>query len=219
MTTERLGLSARGAAGAGLSARRSGRGFTLTELLIVITAVGVLIGLLLPALGSALFTARVTQVRSDLQQVGTALHQYYLAHDALPPARKYCLSEKRDLFLALPRELVEGGYLDALPPDAFDEAHTYRYTAVGPGFVNDSPCTIKFVLPEAFPQSGGEWVKYAQPDDCPVKCVIWSVGPNGPPPFEVLLGFNPLAPANWYPANPNGILCRYYTGKNWRYSY
>ena len=198
---------------------RSARGMTLTELLIVIAILGALIGLLLPAVAGALLTAKITQVRSDLRQVSVALHQYHLAHDAMPPARKYCLSEKRDLFLALPPELLQAEYLDALPLDAFDEAHTYRYTAVGPGFINDSPCTIKFVLPEDFPESGGEWMKYSQPDGCPVKCVVWSVGPGGPPPFEVLMGFNPLAPAGWYPERPNGIICLYYDGNDWLFSY
>jgi len=189
--------------------------FTLAELLTVISIVGLLIALLVPAVSGALITAKVTQAKSDLRQISIAIQQYYLAHEALPAARKYCLTEKRDQYLALPSELVQQGYLDVLPPDAFDAGRTYRYSAVGPGFVNDSPTTIKFTLRETFPESGGAWVKYSQAALCPVKCVVWSVGPRGTPDFEIVLGFNPLDPANWHPEDPRGIVCRYFTGKDW----
>jgi len=223
MTTERLGPSARGAAGAGLSARRRGRGFTLTELLIVITIVGVLIGLLLPALGSALLAAKVTQVRSDLQQVGAALHQYYLAHDAMPPTRKYCLAAKRDLDYGLPPELWEGGYLDGPLYDVFSEGQTYRYSAIGPYSFNDSPPSgvLRYYIPEGFPKASGEIKGYGNSDGAPVRCIIWSAGPGGPP-YQVcysLDGIRAENPIYWYPERPNGIICRYYTGKDWRFSY
>jgi type II secretory pathway pseudopilin PulG len=186
------------------------------ELLVVITILCTLMALLLPALHAATTTAKVTQARSDLRQISLALHKYYLDHEVLPPARKYCLTEKRNQYLVTPRELFIGGYLDASLPDVFDRDCAYHYTAVGPGFVNDSPVTIKFLLPQAFPESGGDWVKYSQPDRSPVQCILWSVGPAGTPDFEVLLGFNPLDPAQWYPGNPAGIVGLYFTGKEWR---
>lgn len=200
----------------GLNTRRAAtHGLTLVEMIIVIGISGVLITLLVPALQAAMVMAKVTQAESDLRLISIALHQYYLRYQVMPPARKYCLTEKRDQFLALPQELLKEKLLDVFPPDAFDAGRTYRYTAIGPGFINDSPITIKFVLPQAFPQVGGALVKYTQPDRCPVKCIVWSVGPAGTPDFEILLGFNPVDPANWYPANPRGIVCRYFTGKDW----
>ncbi len=88
------------------------QGFTLVELLVVIAIIGILIGMLMPAVQMVREAARRTQCANNLKQIGLAIHTYEGAKKLYPPSRA------ADGFLTWPVYLMpfleEGNMYDKL---------------------------------------------------------------------------------------------------------
>ncbi|OYP35926.1 DUF1559 domain-containing protein [Rhodopirellula sp. MGV] len=69
-----------------MSERSSKYRFSILQLLVVLTAVGVLLALLLPAITTTREAARLMSCGNNLRQIGLGFHNYHSAYKQLPPA-------------------------------------------------------------------------------------------------------------------------------------
>jgi len=197
-----------------------GGGFTLIELLVVVGILGVLAGLLMPAVGRAREKAMVTRVKAELHALGLALEMYAQDHDGrVPPVRVNCNSDLAEHWCQLPVELAREGYLprsdragmDSFLEDPFHRGHTYKYAAPGPQLLNGSPGgNYALWVPDDFPQNRSDRGRYvSDPRTAPVRWVIWSMGPRPRSP-ESQHTHAPLAAASWYQrVGGGGVIVRY----------
>ena len=125
--------------------------FTLVEVMVVVGIIGILVGLLLPAVNSAREAARRSQCQNNLMQLGIALHSYDSVHETLPPG---AVSEL-DPVLDLPRGYGFGWMAQILP--YFEQANVFNHFNFQVGLYQPPNATTRTNLVRSFlcPSDGG----------------------------------------------------------------
>ncbi len=68
------------------SKNTASKGFTLVELLVVLAIIGMLVGLITPAVQNAREAARRSECSNNLRQIGLSLHLFESVHKRFPPS-------------------------------------------------------------------------------------------------------------------------------------
>lgn len=117
----------------GSTQKVSGRqGFTILELTVSLTIIGVLAALLIPAIQYARNTARATTCKNRLRQIGVAVESYTAAHGVFPPQGEDFLSGHVNLLPFMEQanlhELVTAAPYVSLSPDQVNSLAMMRPT-------------------------------------------------------------------------------------------
>lgn len=151
-------------------------GFTLVEILVTISIIGLLASLALVSFTSSQKQARDTQRKSDLKQYATALEGFANENGSLYPERPTTVSAKDVLCVDM---AITSCPED--PKNIADATFTYNYQSDGVASTGD-PLGIKFVL----------WAKIERTTDFWVVCSDGKIGTRAQSGFSVSGGNCPI---------------------------
>jgi general secretion pathway protein G len=111
--------------------QRTQSGFTLIEILVVITILAILAGLLVPRVMDRPDQARVVAAKNDIRAIQSAINLYRLDSGVYPSTDQGLLAlVQRPESGNVPRNWKQGGYLERMPKDPWGNDYQYLYPGV-----------------------------------------------------------------------------------------
>lgn len=106
--------------------RKRQGGFSLIEIMVVIVIIGLMVGVVGPALFGNIAEAQKERIKNDFSSIKTALQTYKLDNYTFPTTEQGLLAlvAKPDVD-PVPRKWRDGGYLERMPKDPFEREYIY----------------------------------------------------------------------------------------------
>lgn len=110
----------------GMRTLKSGSGFTLIEVMVVVVILGILAAIVVPRIMDRPGEARVTKARSDIRAIESALNLYRLDNYRYPSGQQGLAAlVERPRVPPEPRNWRNNGYMDRLPQDPWGNPYQY----------------------------------------------------------------------------------------------
>jgi prepilin-type N-terminal cleavage/methylation domain-containing protein len=138
-----------------VTTRRTHHGFTLVELLVVITIIGILIALLLPAVQAAREAARRAKCANNLKQFGLAMHNCHTANSCFPQTAGYFPGKCLDY----PTYSPDNAYVTSEPTPAAATAGSIHYFLLP--YMEQEALYLRLPAPEK-PTDPQRWYTWTQ---------------------------------------------------------
>jgi len=105
-----------------IETKKLNRGFTLVEMLLVVTIIGILAALVIPKIAGTGERARITAAQADIKGgIKTALDRYEVENGQYPKSLQDLITRPND------SKNWAGPYLDAIPVDPWQHPYSYSY--------------------------------------------------------------------------------------------
>jgi general secretion pathway protein G len=102
--------------------KKLNRGFTLVEMLLVVTIIGILAALVIPKIAGTSEKARITAAQADIKGgIKTALDRYEVENGQYPKSLQDLITRPSD------SKNWSGPYLDAIPVDPWQHPYVYVF--------------------------------------------------------------------------------------------
>lgn len=131
------------------------KGFTLVEMLVVISVIGILASLALTSYNVSQRQARDTQRKSDLKQYQTALENFANNNNSFYLSRTSVQRLSDKSILCTPLGITGECPIDPKYDSANEDVHDYYYVSNGTGIIDDATEYLMFTVLEG---SGNYWI-------------------------------------------------------------